>query len=87
VLAVFLIGSVISGTFQEQENLGLEWVAPFANPLAILDGAREWLFGGSVAESPVAAADLPLVAYGAATAILLAISLAILAIRYRRVTA
>ena len=87
VLAVFLIGSVISGTFQEQENLGLEWVAPFANPLAILDGAREWLFGGSVAESPVAAADLPLVTYGAATAILLAISLAILAIRYRRVTA
>ncbi len=87
VLAVFLIGSVVSGTFQEQDNLGLEWVAPFANPLAILDGAREWLFGGSVAESPVAAADLPLVTYGAATVVLLAISLAILAIRYRRVTA
>ena len=86
VLAVFLIGSVVSGTFQGQADLGLEWVAPFTNPLAILDGAREWLFGGSVAESPVAAADLPLVTYGVATAILLGISLAILAIRYRRVT-
>ena len=86
VLAVFLVGSVVSGTFQGQPDLGLEWVAPFANPLAILDGAREWLFGGSVAESPVAAADLPLVTYGVATAILLGISLAILAIRYRRVT-
>ena len=86
VLAVFLIGSVVSGTFQGQPDLGLEWVAPFANPLAILDGAREWLFGGSVVESPVAAADLPLVTYGVATAILLAVSLAILAIRYRRVT-
>ena len=86
VLAVFLIGSVISGTFQGQETLGLEWVAPFTNPLAILDGAREWLFGGSVAESPVAAADLPLFTYGVAAAVLLGVSLAILAIRYRRVT-
>ena len=86
VLGVFLIGSVVSGTFQGQETLGLEWVAPFTNPLAILDGAREWLFGGSVAESPVAAADLPLVTYGVATAILLGISLAILAVRYRQVT-
>ena len=86
VLGVFLIGGVVSGTFQGQANLGLEWVAPFVNPLAILDGAREWLFGGSVAESPVAAANLPLYAYGIATAILLGVSLAILAVRYRRVT-
>ena len=86
VLAVFLIGGVVSGTFQGQETLGLEWVAPFTNPLAILDGAREWLFGGSVAESPVAAADLPLFTYGIAAAVLLGVSLAILAVRYRRVT-
>jgi ABC-2 type transport system permease protein len=86
VLAVFLIGGVISGTFQGQQTLGLAWVAPFTNPLAILDGAREWLFGGSVAESPVGAADLPLYLYGVATALLLGVSLAILAVRYRRVT-
>jgi ABC-2 type transport system permease protein len=85
VLAVFLIGSVASGTFQG-ETPGLEWIAPFLNPLAILDGAREWLFGGSVAESPVSGADLPLITYGAAVAVLLGVSLAILAIRYRRVT-
>jgi ABC-2 type transport system permease protein len=85
VLAVFLIGSVASATFQG-ETPGLEWIAPFLNPLAILDGAREWLFGGSVAESPVSGADLPLITYGAAVAVLLGASLAILAIRYRRVT-
>ena len=87
VLAVFLVGGVVSGTFQDVETLDLAWLAPFTNPLAILDGAREWLFGGSVAESPVGAAGLPLYVYGVATAILLGVSLAILAVRYRRVTA
>jgi ABC-2 type transport system permease protein len=85
VLAVFLIGGVVSGTFQS-EAPGLETLAPFFNPLAILDGARQWLFGGAVAESPVSGADLPLVIYGAAGAVLLGVSLAILAGRYRRVT-
>ena len=39
-----------------------------------------------MAESPVAAADVPLAAYGLATAVLLGVSLAILAVRYRRVS-
>ncbi|MDQ4034769.1 MAG: ABC transporter permease subunit [Chloroflexota bacterium] len=85
VLAVFLIGGVVSGTFQEQGG-GLEALAPFLNPLAILDGARQWLLGGGVAESPVSAADVPLATYGLATATLLGGSLAILAVRYRRVS-
>ena len=85
VLAVFLIGGVVSGTLQAQAR-GLQSIAPFLNPLSILDGAREWLFGGSVAESPVAGADVPLIIYGAAAAVLLGASLAILALRYRRVT-
>lgn len=84
VLAVFLIGGVVSGTFQEQGG-GLESFAPFLNPLAILDGTREWLFGGSVADSPVAAAGVPLATYGLAAAVLFGISLSILAVRYRRV--
>ena len=86
VLAVFLIGGVVSGTFQDQETLGLEWISPFTNPLSILDGTREWLFGETVAESPVAEAGVPLFTYGVAAAVLLGLSLAILAVRYRRVT-
>lgn len=84
VLAVFLVGGVMSGALQAQGR-GLESVAPFLNPLAILDGARQWLFGGRVAESPVQGADLPLAIYGLAAALLLAVSLAVLAVRYRRV--
>ena len=85
VLAVFLIGSVVSGTFQEQGG-GLAGFAPLVNPLAILDGARQWLFGGGVDGSPVSAAGLALPLYGLAVLVLLAISWLVLAIRYRNVT-
>lgn len=84
VLAVFLIGGAISEVFSGPA--GFADVAPFFNPLAILDGAREWLFGGSVAESPVGRADLPLVIYGLATLVLGLGSWAVLAIRYRRIS-
>lgn len=84
VLATFLVGGVISGTLAAQGG-GLEAFAPFLNPLAILDGAREWLFGGSVAESPVAAAGVALPLYGLAVASLLAVSWVVLALRYRSV--
>ena len=82
VLALFLIGSVVSGTFQSLGS-GFEALAPFANPLAILDGAREWLFGGSVAGSPVSDAGVPLFMYGLAAATLLGVSWLVLAVRYR----
>ncbi|MCV0403262.1 MAG: ABC transporter permease subunit [Chloroflexi bacterium] len=85
VLAVFLIGGVISGTLQEVGG-GLESIAPFTNPLAILDGTRQWLFGGGVAESPVTGAGVALPIYGLATAVLLGASLATLAVRYRGVS-
>ena len=85
VLAIFLIGSVVSGIFQVQGG-SMANFAPFLNPLAILDGTRELLFGGTVAEAPAAAADLPLAVYGLATLVILGLSWAVLALRYRSVT-
>lgn len=84
VLAVFLVGGVVGAIFAES-GIGLEGVAPFLNPLTILDGTRQWLFGGTVAESPVAGAGVPLWLYGVATLVLLLGSWAILALRYRRI--
>lgn len=85
VLAVFLIGGVVSGTLGQLGG-ALVALAPFANPLAILDGTREWLFGGGVADSPVATAGVPFPVYGLATLVLLAVSWGVLALRYRSVT-
>jgi len=85
ILATFLVGSVISTTLRELGN-GLEDLAPFAYPLSILDGTREWLFGDSVAGSPVSSATVPFPLYALAAAALLAVSWAVLALRYRSVS-
>ncbi len=85
VLALFLIGGVVSASFQEQGGALAGW-APFVNPLSILDGTRQWLFGGVAPNSPVSAAEVALPLYGVATLLLLAVSWAALALRYRRIT-
>lgn len=85
ILAIFLVGSVMSATLTELGG-GLEDLAPFTYPLSILDGTREWLFGESVAGSPVSSADVPLPLYGLAATVMLAVSWAVLALRYRSVS-
>ena len=85
ILAIFLVGSVVSGILGELGGT-LRDVAPLTYPLSILDGTRQWLFGESVAGSPVAASDLPLAIYGLAAAVLVAVSWAVLAVRYRSVS-
>ena len=85
MLAVFLIGGVISEVLREAGGAFDDW-SPFLNPLSIIDGARQWLFGVEVAESPVGSSDVPLPVYGAAAALLLLGSWLVLALRYRRIT-
>ena len=55
--------------------------------MSILDGTRQWIWGGEVAESPVAASDIALPFYGLATLVLTVASWGVLALRYRRITA
>ena len=86
VLGVFLIGGVVAAIFAETGGT-LADLAPFANPLTILDGTRQWLFGGAVDESPVQTSSVPLPFYGLATLILTGACLAVLWFRYRRITA
>ena len=85
VLAVFLVGGVISEIMRETGGAFDGW-APFLNPLSIIDGARQWLFGGEVAESPVGSSGIPLPVFGVAAALLTLIAWLALALRYRRVT-
>lgn len=85
ILAIFLVGGAMAAAFQEQGGT-LEAIAPFLNPLAILDGVRTWLWGGSVEGSPVATAGIAGPVYGLATLVLVGVAAAVLAIRYRGAT-
>lgn len=86
ILAIYLVGSAIGGILGEIGGPVAD-LAPLANPLAILDGARQWLFGGTAVGSPVETSDLPLPMYGLATLVLAAACWAVLWLRYRRVRA
>jgi ABC-2 type transport system permease protein len=86
VLAVFLVGGVISEALSGNALDAFDDWAPFTNPLAIIDGARQWLFGVEVAESPVGSSDVPLPVFGLAAALLTLGSWLVLALRYRRIT-
>ena len=86
VLAVFLVGGVISEALSGNALDAFDDWAPFTNPLAIIDGARQWLFGVEVAESPVGSSDVPLPVFGLAAALLTLGSWLVLALRYRRIS-
>jgi ABC-2 type transport system permease protein len=85
ILAIFLVGGAMSAAFQEPGGT-LEAIAPFLNPLSILDGVRWWVWGGAVDGSPVSTAGVAGPVYGLATIVLVAAAAAVLAFRYRRAT-
>ena len=86
VLALFLVGGAVGAIMQEAGGTFADY-APLTSPMTILDGAREWLWGGAVAESPVRGSTLPLPVYGLATVALTLVCWAVLALRYRRIAA
>lgn len=85
IIAVFLVTASVSGILGEVTAGTLRDASQLINPFILLDGTRDWLLGGSVADSPVGALDLPV--YGAGLAVLLAATLGALALRYRSIDA
>lgn len=85
VIALFLVTGAVGGILSEIEGGGFEAFGALANPMAVLDGTRQWLFGGATADSPVAATDLPLPVYGAVALGYVLVSAAALVLRYRSV--
>jgi ABC-2 type transport system permease protein len=81
VIALFLVGGALGGILSSGPG-GSPW-AVMVDPLAVLDGARDWLIGGSVPAAPASSTSLPLWTFGVGLAGYLAVAVLALAWRYR----
>ena len=87
IIAVFLITAAVGAILAEAGSGRISELAPLLSPFVLLDGARDWLLGASLADSPVSAAHVPLPVFGALTAALALIGIAAVNWRCRRVEA
>lgn len=87
IIAVFLITGAVGAILAEAGSGRISQLAPLLNPFVLLDGARDWLLGASLSDSPVGAAQVPLPVFGALTAALALIGIGAVTWRYRRVAA
>lgn len=87
IIALFLVSGAV-GTILAQAGRGrISQVAPLLNPFVLVDGARDWLLGATLLDSPVRDANLPLPVFGALTVVLAAVGTAVVLWRYRRIAA
>jgi len=87
IIAVFLVTGAVGAILAEAGRGRLSQDAPLINPFVLLDGTRDWLVGGTIADSPVRDANLALPVFGALAALLVLLGAAAVLWRYRRIAA
>jgi ABC-2 type transport system permease protein len=80
VIALFLVGGALGGLLG---GTGGNDLAIMLDPLAVLEGARDWLIGGSVPGASGATSSLPPWAFGVGVALYVVAAVGALAWRYR----
>jgi ABC-2 type transport system permease protein len=80
VIALFLVGGALGGLLAGPDGNDL---AVVLDPLAVLEGARDWLVGGGPREAPAATSSLPSWAFGVGIAVYVVAAAGALAWRYR----
>jgi ABC-2 type transport system permease protein len=87
IIALFLVSGAVGSILAEAGRGRISQVAPLLNPFVLLDGARDWLLGATLLDSPVRDANLPLPVFGGLTLLLAVFGMAIVLWRYRRIAA
>lgn len=88
IIAVFIVTAAIGGILGEAISSGpLGDLSQMLNPFVAIDGTRDWLFGASIPDSPVAQTGFPLYVFGLAWLAIAAIGTGVVLWRYRRVAA
>ncbi len=87
IIALFLVSGAVGSILAEAGRGRISQVAPLLNPFVLLDGARDWLLGATLGDSPVRDANLPLPIFGALAVLLAVLGTAAVLWRYRRIAA
>jgi ABC-2 type transport system permease protein len=87
IIALFLVSSAVGSILAEAGRGRISEVAPLLNPFVLFDGARAWLFGKTLLDSPVRDANLALPIFGALTLVVAIVGTAFVVWRYRRIAA
>ena len=87
IIALFLVSGAVGSILAQAGRGRISQVAPLLNPFVLLDGARDWLLGATLSDSPVLDADLALPIFGALTVVLAVVGTGLVLWRYRRITA
>ncbi len=87
IIALFLVSGAVGSILAEAGRGRISQVAPLLNPFVLLDGARDWLLGATLTDSPVRDADLALPVFGALALGLAVVGTAVVLWRYRRIAA
>ena len=87
IIAVFLVTGAVGAILAEAGRGRLSQDAPLVNPFVLLDGTRDWLVGGTIADSPVRDAHLALPVFGGLAALVVLLGTAAVLLRYRRIAA
>jgi ABC-2 type transport system permease protein len=85
IIAVFIVGQGLAQGVSRLSSGFLRDFGPLVNPFVWLDGTRKWIFGGTVAGSPVARSGLSLSTYALFALVAVAIAIGLLVWRYRRI--
>jgi ABC-2 type transport system permease protein len=87
IIAAFLVTKAVGAVLAEAGRGRLSQVSPLLDPFVLIDGTRDWLVGGTLADSPVREAHLALPVFGALAAAVVLIGTAAVVWRYRRIAA
>lgn len=87
IIAVFIVTTAVGGILGEATRGTVARLAPLVNPFVAIDGTRDWLLGGSIAQSPVHASGLALWWFGAIALAMVVLGGGAVIWRFRRIAA
>lgn len=87
IIAVFIVTAAVAGILAEATTGTMSKLGPLISPFVAIDGARDWLVGATITDSPVGASGIALPVFGLLALAIAIVGLGVVLWRYERVDA